>query len=351
MLVRPLFPLPLRLGFPRQAPQPGRTGLQALCPHRGEGGWWPRCPRPWGFESHWPCFTWASRRPSSPPLPCPALYLHNCQRLKSGLFLVFRESGSPGEELHPHSCSRLLQPSSQGPQGGNIVPATARKQEVEAATGLGGRADIHREDQTRVRLVLEGRGRAKMGGLRGAASRVAVRGGLAGKQSGLSCRGSTVRAGRTGSPGLHFGAVRTSFPPVRLGTRGRAAASCLLLLPAGREDSLWLGNRALSRGVSPGPWLSVGQVNYPKVADSSSFDEDSSDALSPEQPASHESQGSVPSPLEARVSEPPPSATSVSPAQVSFLLHSPGAQTCWSSPCEVSPWGQVGQGSREVLAC
>ncbi|XP_068826490.1 myocardin-related transcription factor A isoform X2 [Capricornis sumatraensis] len=60
----------------------------------------------------------------------------------------------------------------------------------------------------------------------------------------------------------------------------------------------------------------VGQVNYPKVADSSSFDEDSSDALSPEQPASHESQGSVPSPLEARVSEPPPSATSVSPAQV-----------------------------------
>nr|XP_014334822.1 PREDICTED: MKL/myocardin-like protein 1 [Bos mutus] len=60
----------------------------------------------------------------------------------------------------------------------------------------------------------------------------------------------------------------------------------------------------------------VGQVNYPKVADSSSFDEDSSDALSPEQPASHESQGSVPSPLEARVSEPPPSATSVSPTQV-----------------------------------
>ncbi|XP_060045001.1 myocardin-related transcription factor A isoform X2 [Erinaceus europaeus] len=59
-----------------------------------------------------------------------------------------------------------------------------------------------------------------------------------------------------------------------------------------------------------------GQVNYPKVADSSSFDEDSSDALSPEQPASQESQGSVPSPLEARVSEPLPSATSVSPTQV-----------------------------------
>ncbi|XP_012410287.1 myocardin-related transcription factor A isoform X3 [Trichechus manatus latirostris] len=61
----------------------------------------------------------------------------------------------------------------------------------------------------------------------------------------------------------------------------------------------------------------VGQVNYPKVVDSSSFDEDSSDALSPEQPASHESQGSVPSPLEARVSEPLPSATSLSPTQQS----------------------------------
>ncbi|KFO36649.1 MKL/myocardin-like protein 1 [Fukomys damarensis] len=63
----------------------------------------------------------------------------------------------------------------------------------------------------------------------------------------------------------------------------------------------------------------VGQVNYPKVADSSSFDEDSSDALSPEQPASHESQGSVPSPLEARISEPLPSATSVSPTQTASL--------------------------------
>ncbi|XP_012590571.1 PREDICTED: MKL/myocardin-like protein 1 [Condylura cristata] len=59
----------------------------------------------------------------------------------------------------------------------------------------------------------------------------------------------------------------------------------------------------------------VGQVNYPKVADSSSFDEDSSDALSPEQPASHESPGSVPSPLEAHVSEPLPSATPVSATQ------------------------------------
>ncbi|NXQ25058.1 MKL1 protein, partial [Alaudala cheleensis] len=51
----------------------------------------------------------------------------------------------------------------------------------------------------------------------------------------------------------------------------------------------------------------VGQVNYPKVADNSSFDEDSSDALSPEQPASHESQGSVPSPMDSRICEPLPS--------------------------------------------
>ncbi|XP_043821281.1 LOW QUALITY PROTEIN: myocardin-related transcription factor A [Dromiciops gliroides] len=60
----------------------------------------------------------------------------------------------------------------------------------------------------------------------------------------------------------------------------------------------------------------VGQVNYPKVADNSSFDEDSSDALSPEQPASHESQGSAPSPLEGRSSEPLATSVSVSPPQV-----------------------------------
>ncbi|NWZ57714.1 MKL1 protein, partial [Haliaeetus albicilla] len=59
----------------------------------------------------------------------------------------------------------------------------------------------------------------------------------------------------------------------------------------------------------------VGQVNYPKVADNSSFDEDSSDALSPEQPASHESQGSVPSPMDSRICEPLPSTTGPSLAQ------------------------------------
>ncbi|NXE06800.1 MKL1 protein, partial [Lophotis ruficrista] len=59
----------------------------------------------------------------------------------------------------------------------------------------------------------------------------------------------------------------------------------------------------------------VGQVNYPKVADNSSFDEDSSDALSPEQPASHESQGSVPSPMDSRICEPLPSTAGTSLAQ------------------------------------
>lgn len=62
--------------------------------------------------------------------------------------------------------------------------------------------------------------------------------------------------------------------------------------------------------------FSVGQVNYPKVADNSSFDEDSSDALSPEQPASHESQGSVPSPMDSRICEPLPGTTGTSLAQV-----------------------------------
>uniref|UniRef100_A0A8C6X3Y7 Myocardin related transcription factor A n=1 Tax=Naja naja TaxID=35670 RepID=A0A8C6X3Y7_NAJNA len=62
--------------------------------------------------------------------------------------------------------------------------------------------------------------------------------------------------------------------------------------------------------------LIVGQVNYPKIADNSSFDEDSSDALSPEQPASHESQASVPSPMEAQMSDLVPTPTVASPTQI-----------------------------------
>lgn len=57
-----------------------------------------------------------------------------------------------------------------------------------------------------------------------------------------------------------------------------------------------------------------GQMNYGTVADSSSFDEDSSDALSPEQPASQDSQVSVSSPLGLKVNEQPPS-TLLSPSQ------------------------------------
>ncbi|KAF3853316.1 hypothetical protein F7725_014004 [Dissostichus mawsoni] len=52
----------------------------------------------------------------------------------------------------------------------------------------------------------------------------------------------------------------------------------------------------------------VGQVNYPKV-----LEEDSSEALSPEQPASQESQASVPSPAESRVPETPPPAPAAPP--------------------------------------
>ncbi|XP_064415098.1 myocardin-related transcription factor B isoform X2 [Latimeria chalumnae] len=47
----------------------------------------------------------------------------------------------------------------------------------------------------------------------------------------------------------------------------------------------------------------VGQVNYPKTLDE--FDEDSSDALSPEQPASQESQSSAASPGEPKVNDSP----------------------------------------------
>ncbi|XP_043931354.1 myocardin-related transcription factor A isoform X2 [Protopterus annectens] len=44
----------------------------------------------------------------------------------------------------------------------------------------------------------------------------------------------------------------------------------------------------------------IGHTAYPKDADNSSFDEDSSDALSPDQPGSQESQGSLPSPVEQK---------------------------------------------------
>ncbi|KAM4698197.1 myocardin-related transcription factor B isoform 2-T2 [Rhinophrynus dorsalis] len=49
--------------------------------------------------------------------------------------------------------------------------------------------------------------------------------------------------------------------------------------------------------------IKVGQSDYPENLDTFSFDEDSSDALSPEQPASQESQGSAASPGEIKTSD------------------------------------------------
>ncbi|XP_068555341.1 myocardin-related transcription factor B isoform X5 [Anas acuta] len=51
--------------------------------------------------------------------------------------------------------------------------------------------------------------------------------------------------------------------------------------------------------------IAVGQENYPQGLDDYSFDEDSSDALSPDQPASQESQGSAASPGEPKTSDSP----------------------------------------------
>ncbi|KAG8145561.1 hypothetical protein E2320_012079 [Naja naja] len=51
--------------------------------------------------------------------------------------------------------------------------------------------------------------------------------------------------------------------------------------------------------------LEVGQENYPQALDEFSFDEDSSDALSPDQPGSQESPGSTASPGEPKTKETP----------------------------------------------
>ncbi|XP_010608321.1 myocardin-related transcription factor B isoform X1 [Fukomys damarensis] len=73
--------------------------------------------------------------------------------------------------------------------------------------------------------------------------------------------------------------------------------------------------------------IGVGKEDDPHTQGDFSFDEDSSDALSPDQPASQESQGSVASPSEPKVSESlspvttntPAQFTSVSPAVPEFL--------------------------------
>ncbi|PNJ12311.1 myocardin-related transcription factor B isoform X3 [Pongo pygmaeus] len=61
--------------------------------------------------------------------------------------------------------------------------------------------------------------------------------------------------------------------------------------------------------------IGVGKEDYPHTQGDFSFDEDSSDALSPDQPASQESQGSAASPSEPKVSESPSPVTTNTPAQ------------------------------------
>ncbi|XP_014721824.2 myocardin-related transcription factor B isoform X5 [Equus asinus] len=61
--------------------------------------------------------------------------------------------------------------------------------------------------------------------------------------------------------------------------------------------------------------IGVGKEDYPQTQGDFSFDEDSSDALSPDQPASQESQGSAASPSEPKVRESPSPVTTNTPAQ------------------------------------
>ncbi|XP_067407449.1 myocardin-related transcription factor B isoform X2 [Emydura macquarii macquarii] len=64
--------------------------------------------------------------------------------------------------------------------------------------------------------------------------------------------------------------------------------------------------------------IAVGQESYPRALDDYSFDEDSSDALSPDQPASQESQSSTASPGEPKTSDP---LSSVSPNTTSITQY------------------------------
>lgn len=67
------------------------------------------------------------------------------------------------------------------------------------------------------------------------------------------------------------------------------------------------------------------EANYPKTLDVFKFDEDSSEALSPEDSASRESQCSVPSPREARLPEISSATLSVgSNLQVKVVISAPG---------------------------
>ncbi|XP_004408975.1 PREDICTED: MKL/myocardin-like protein 2 [Odobenus rosmarus divergens] len=95
--------------------------------------------------------------------------------------------------------------------------------------------------------------------------------------------------------------------------------------------------------------IGVGKEDYPQTQGDFSFDEDSSDALSPDQPASQESQGSAASPSEPKVSESPSPVTtntpaqftSVSPAVPEFLKTPPTDQPPTRSTAPVVPTNTV----------
>ncbi|XP_048645484.1 myocardin-related transcription factor B isoform X3 [Marmota marmota marmota] len=76
--------------------------------------------------------------------------------------------------------------------------------------------------------------------------------------------------------------------------------------------------------------IGVGKDDYPHTQGDFSFDEDSSDALSPDQPASQESQGSAASPSEPKVSESPSPVTTNTPAQ--FTSVSPAVPEFLKTP-------------------
>ncbi|MEE6497594.1 hypothetical protein FKM82_002781 [Ascaphus truei] len=82
----------------------------------------------------------------------------------------------------------------------------------------------------------------------------------------------------------------------------------------------------------------VDETDYPEPLDTYSFDEDSSDALSPEQPASQESQGSASSPGELKTSDSSPISNAtiqsqpVSPPLPEFFKPAPAADIITRSP-------------------
>ncbi|XP_040829237.1 myocardin-related transcription factor B isoform X2 [Ochotona curzoniae] len=96
--------------------------------------------------------------------------------------------------------------------------------------------------------------------------------------------------------------------------------------------------------------IGVGKEDFPHTQGDFSFDEDSSDALSPDQPASQESQGSAASPSEPKVNDSPSSVTASTPAQFpsasqavhEFLKTPPTAdQPSTRSPAAVLPTNTV----------